>query len=296
MEVEWRSSAGTPSDDGGHHLFLFQNGVAAVFRALTPSWTLLHSLHHQTQQGGYCLVHISACHRTRLKVGDADETGARETKELTLISQLTVSLTTGLDKKTELNNIRISQELLTRICRPDLEPVGRGHPSHFWDLPLCPPRQCLDCHSRRWPGVDLKGHGKVQVTGTGGACHKWSIKELQAGFGWCWRRRKTLVFINNPVNYWRKRQHVLIQFLTLRKLCWLVKSNISRKPMASLKNAVVRLRNLKITWTAFCTAPFFLFLDSSQRFNSINSMGLKRKKNYMYHDGLFFIIFIVCVY
>lgn len=41
------------------------------------------------------------------------------------------------------------------------------------------------------------------------------------------------------------RWHVLIQFLTLRKLCWLVKSNISRKPMASLKKAVVRLRNLK---------------------------------------------------
>ncbi|PWA16007.1 hypothetical protein CCH79_00017749, partial [Gambusia affinis] len=32
---------------------------------------------------------------------------------------------------------------------------------------------------------------------------------------------------------------------TLRKLCWLVRSNISRKPMASLKNAVVRLRNLQ---------------------------------------------------
>lgn len=40
-------------------------------------------------------------------------------------------------------------------------------------------------------------------------------------------------------------QHVLIQFLTLRKLCWLVRSNISRKPMASLKKAVVRLRNLE---------------------------------------------------
>lgn len=56
-------------------------------------------------------------------------------------------------------------------------------------------------------------------------------------------------------------EHLLIQFLTLRKLCWLVRSNISRKPMASLKKAVVRLRNLEAggdncdsrhcgTWTA----------------------------------------------
>ena len=38
--------------------------------------------------------------------------------------------------------------------------------------------------------------------------------------------------------------HLLIQFLTFKKLCWLVRSNISKKPMASLKKAVVRLRNL----------------------------------------------------
>lgn len=38
----------------------------------------------------------------------------------------------------------------------------------------------------------------------------------------------------------------LIQFRTLRKLCSLVRSNKSRKPMASLKNAVVKLRNLII--------------------------------------------------
>lgn len=34
------------------------------------------------------------------------------------------------------------------------------------------------------------------------------------------------------------------QFLTFKKLCWLVRSNINKNPMASLKNAVVRLRNL----------------------------------------------------
>ena len=45
----------------------------------------------------------------------------------------------------------------------------------------------------------------------------------------------------------KKTANVLIQFLTLRKLCWLVRSNISRNPMASLKNAVVRLRNLEHT-------------------------------------------------
>lgn len=45
----------------------------------------------------------------------------------------------------------------------------------------------------------------------------------------------------------KKTANALIQFRTLRKLCWLVRSNISRNPMASLKNAVVRLRNLEHT-------------------------------------------------
>jgi hypothetical protein len=40
------------------------------------------------------------------------------------------------------------------------------------------------------------------------------------------------------------KPHVLIQFRTLRKLCSFVRSNRSRKPIASLKNAVVKLRNL----------------------------------------------------
>lgn len=45
---------------------------------------------------------------------------------------------------------------------------------------------------------------------------------------------------------WRDvSEDVLIQFLTLRKLCSFVRSNSRRKPMASLKNAVVKLRNLK---------------------------------------------------
>lgn len=38
---------------------------------------------------------------------------------------------------------------------------------------------------------------------------------------------------------------LLIQFLTLRKLCSFVRSNRRRKPIASRKNAVVKLRNLK---------------------------------------------------
>lgn len=42
--------------------------------------------------------------------------------------------------------------------------------------------------------------------------------------------------------------HWLIQLRTLRKLCWLVRSNISRKPIASLKKAVVRLLNLQWRW------------------------------------------------
>lgn len=39
---------------------------------------------------------------------------------------------------------------------------------------------------------------------------------------------------------------ILIQFLTLRKLCSFVRSNRRRKPIASLKKAVVKLRNLKL--------------------------------------------------
>lgn len=38
--------------------------------------------------------------------------------------------------------------------------------------------------------------------------------------------------------------NILIQFLTLRKLCSFVRSNSRRKPIASLKKAVVRLLNL----------------------------------------------------
>lgn len=57
----------------------------------------------------------------------------------------------------------------------------------------------------------------------------------------------------NVLNVLKKtRGNALIQFLTLRKLCWLVRSNISRKPIASLKNAVVRLRNLKPKRTLVC--------------------------------------------
>lgn len=41
------------------------------------------------------------------------------------------------------------------------------------------------------------------------------------------------------------QRNILIQFLTLKKLCWFVRSNINRKPMASRKKAVVRLRNLE---------------------------------------------------
>lgn len=40
-------------------------------------------------------------------------------------------------------------------------------------------------------------------------------------------------------------RNVLIQFLTLRKLCSFVRSNSNRKPIASLKKAVVRLLNLQ---------------------------------------------------
>lgn len=39
-------------------------------------------------------------------------------------------------------------------------------------------------------------------------------------------------------------ENILIQFLTLRKLCSFVRSNRRRKPIASLKNAVVKLLNL----------------------------------------------------
>lgn len=39
-------------------------------------------------------------------------------------------------------------------------------------------------------------------------------------------------------------EDLLIQFLTLRKLCSLVRSNRRRKPIASRKKAVVKLRNL----------------------------------------------------
>lgn len=42
----------------------------------------------------------------------------------------------------------------------------------------------------------------------------------------------------------RKRNVILIQFLTLRKLCSFVRSKSRRNPMASLKKAVVKLRNL----------------------------------------------------
>uniref|UniRef100_A0A0E9QJR8 Uncharacterized protein n=1 Tax=Anguilla anguilla TaxID=7936 RepID=A0A0E9QJR8_ANGAN len=44
------------------------------------------------------------------------------------------------------------------------------------------------------------------------------------------------------------------------KLCWLVRSNISRKPMASLKKAVVRLRNLScpaVSHSCRCTLNVF---------------------------------------
>lgn len=40
-------------------------------------------------------------------------------------------------------------------------------------------------------------------------------------------------------------ENILIQFLTLRKLCSFVRSNRRRKPIASLKNAVVKLLNLE---------------------------------------------------
>lgn len=53
------------------------DGAAVGFRAVAPVSALLHPLHHQVQQGGHCLVHIDARHRTRLKVGDADENGER---------------------------------------------------------------------------------------------------------------------------------------------------------------------------------------------------------------------------
>lgn len=44
-------------------------------------------------------------------------------------------------------------------------------------------------------------------------------------------------------------KNILIQFLTLRKLCSFVRSNRRRKPIASLKNAVVRLLNLNTART-----------------------------------------------
>lgn len=45
---------------------------------------------------------------------------------------------------------------LTRICQPALWPVWREHPSGLGGLPWCPLAQCLDCHSTRWPGADLR--------------------------------------------------------------------------------------------------------------------------------------------
>lgn len=44
---------------------------------------------------------------------------------------------------------------------------------------------------------------------------------------------------------WTEFKNSLIQFLTLRKLCSFVRSKSNTKPMASLKNAVVKLRNLR---------------------------------------------------
>lgn len=72
------------------------------------------------------------------------------------------------------------------------------------------------------------------------------------------QERKALIWFNLSIELEQSRQlrwHILIQFLTLRKLCWLVRSNISRKPMASLKKAVVRLRNLKVSSNLY-KAPY----------------------------------------
>ena len=51
-------------------------------------------------------------------------------------------------------------------------------------------------------------------------------------------------YLQNHQLQWQQ-MNILIQFRTLRKLCSFVRSNRSRNPIASLKNAVVKLRNLK---------------------------------------------------
>lgn len=126
---------------------------------------------------------------------------------------------------------------LTHICLPDLWLAWREHFSCLWRLPWCPPTPHLDSHSTRWPAADLKhrgSHVKPQQT--------WAETQNQS---------RLLSVQQHKIKHidWKQnrgfRGNILIQFLTLRKLCWLVKSNINRNPMASRKKAVVRLRNLK---------------------------------------------------
>lgn len=55
----------------------------------------------------------------------------------------------------------------------------------------------------------------------------------------------------------QRERDILIQFRTLRKLCSLLRSKSRRNPMASLKKAVVKLRNLQGRKKEPQSAPFF---------------------------------------
>lgn len=137
---------------------------------------------------------------------------------------------------------------LTRICRPALWLAWRERPSSLRGPPWCPRVQCLDCRSKHWPGADLRRKNKATFKR-----HAWRNVDMHEQT-WNAALKSPSVGAEeadlHPSHQPASSRgcltlHVLIQFLTLRKLCWLVRSNISRKPMASLKNAVVRLRNLK---------------------------------------------------
>lgn len=127
---------------------------------------------------------------------------------------------------------------LTCIYQPGLWPVWHEHPSCLSDRPWCPPEPHLGYHSRRWPVADLNQHKRSNFNRQ----HKtWNSE--------------TIEFITDVTGknsaYFKMSRHILIQFLTLSKLCWLVRSNINRKPIASLKKAVVRLRNLQWSRTLY---------------------------------------------